>query len=59
VESFRDLESLALEDALTGRAIVIVEWSERFSLRTDWPRVEIRLEHAGGDSRRIGIAGLE
>jgi tRNA threonylcarbamoyladenosine biosynthesis protein TsaE len=59
VEGFRDLESLALEDALSGRAIIIVEWSERFSLRSDWPRVEIRLEHAGGDSRRIGIAGLE
>ncbi len=59
VEGFRDLESLALEDALSGRAIIIVEWSERFSLRTDWPRVEIRLEHAGGDSRRIEIAGLE
>jgi tRNA threonylcarbamoyladenosine biosynthesis protein TsaE len=59
VEGFRDLESLALEDALSGRAILIVEWSERFSLHTDWPRVEIRIEHAGGDSRRIGIAGLE
>jgi tRNA threonylcarbamoyladenosine biosynthesis protein TsaE len=59
VEGFRDLESLALEDALSGRAIIIVEWSERFSLRSDWPRVEIRLEHAGGDSRRIEIAGLE
>ena len=59
VEGFRDLESLALEDALSGRAIIIVEWSERFSLRTDCPRVEIRLEHAGGDSRRIEIAGLE
>jgi tRNA threonylcarbamoyladenosine biosynthesis protein TsaE len=59
VEGFRDLESLALEDALSGQAIIIVEWSERFSLRTDWPRVEIRLEHAGGDSRRIEIAGLE
>ncbi len=59
VEGFRDLESLALEDALSGRAIIIVEWSERFSLRTDWPRVEIRLQHAGGDSRRIEIVGLE
>jgi tRNA threonylcarbamoyladenosine biosynthesis protein TsaE len=59
VEGFRDLESLALEDALGGIAVIIVEWPERFSLRSDWPRVEIRLEHAGGDSRRIEIAGLE
>lgn len=59
VEDFRDLESLALEDALSGPAVIIVEWPEHFSLRTDWPRVQIRLEHAGGDSRRIAIAGLD
>jgi tRNA threonylcarbamoyladenosine biosynthesis protein TsaE len=58
VENFHDLESLALEDALGEKAIVIVEWSERFTFRTDWPRVEIQLEHAGRDSRRIAIAGL-
>jgi tRNA threonylcarbamoyladenosine biosynthesis protein TsaE len=58
VENFQDLESLGLEDALAEPAVVIVEWSERFAYRTDWPRVEIRLEHAGGDSRRIAISGL-
>ena len=58
VENFQDLESLGLEDALGEQAVVIVEWSERFFYRTDWPRVEIRLEHAGGDSRRIAISGL-
>ena len=55
VENFHDLETLALEDALDEQAIIIVEWPERFSLRTDWPCVEIRLDHAGGDSRRIAI----
>jgi tRNA threonylcarbamoyladenosine biosynthesis protein TsaE len=58
VENMSDLESLGLEDALEEPAVVIVEWSERFAYRTDWPRVEIRLEHAGGDSRRIAISGL-
>jgi tRNA threonylcarbamoyladenosine biosynthesis protein TsaE len=58
VENFQDLESLGLEDALGEQAVVIVEWPEHFSFRTDWPRVEIRLEHAGGDSRRIAISGL-
>ena len=58
IENFHDLESLGLEDALGEQAVVIVEWSERFPFRTDWPRVEIRLEHAGGDSRRIAISGL-
>ena len=58
VENFHDLESLGLEDALAEQAVVIIEWAERFTFRTDWPRVEICLEHAGGDSRRIAISGL-
>lgn len=58
VESFIDLESLGLEDALSEQAIVIVEWPDRFTFRTDWPRVDIRLEHAGNDSRRMVISGL-
>jgi tRNA threonylcarbamoyladenosine biosynthesis protein TsaE len=59
IENFHDLESLGLEDALSEKAIVIIEWPERFTFRTDWPTVEIRLDHAGGDSRRIAISGRE
>jgi tRNA threonylcarbamoyladenosine biosynthesis protein TsaE len=58
IESFPDLESLGLEDALSEKAFVIIEWPEHFTFRTDWPTVEIRLEHAGGDSRRIAISDL-
>ena len=58
VENFHDLESLGLEDALGEQAVVIVEWSERFTFRSDWPRVQIHLDHAGGDSRNITISGL-
>ena len=56
VENLHDLESLGLEDALTEKAIVIIEWPEHFTFRTDWPTVEIRLDHAGGDSRRIVVS---
>jgi tRNA threonylcarbamoyladenosine biosynthesis protein TsaE len=58
IESFHDLESLGLEDALSEKSIVIIEWPEHFTFRTDWPTVEIRLDHAGGDSRRIAISDL-
>src|SRR6202158_2362596 len=51
IDSFHDLESLGIEDALSENAIVIIEWPERFTFRTDWPTVEIRLDHARGDSR--------
>ena len=56
VEDFHDLETLGLEDVLTEHAVVIVEWSERFSLRTDWPAIHVRLEHVEGDTRRITIS---
>jgi len=58
IENFQDLESLGLEDALSEEAIIIIEWSERFTFQSDLPRVEIHLEHADGDSRRIAISGL-
>ena len=58
IESFHDLESLGLEDALSEKAIVIIEWPEHFTLRTDWPILEIHLDHAGGDSRRIAVSEL-
>lgn len=58
IETFHGLESLGLEDALAEQAIVIIEWPEHFTFRTDWPTVEIRLDHADGDLRRVSITGL-
>ena len=56
VDNFQGLESIGLEDALTENAIVIIEWPERFTFRTDWPTLEIQFEHAGGDARRIFVS---
>ena len=56
IEGFADLETLGLEDALSESAIVIIEWPDRFSLRSEWPRISARLEHLEGDSRRITIS---
>ena len=53
IENFHDFETLGLEDVFAKPAIVILEWSERFPLQLPWPQVRIRLEHSGGDSRRI------
>src|SRR3979490_2901212 len=57
VEQSADIESLALEDALSEPAVVLIEWPDRFSLPTDWPKVNVQLEHLEGDSRRIIISG--
>ncbi|MGB7281020.1 MAG: tRNA (adenosine(37)-N6)-threonylcarbamoyltransferase complex ATPase subunit type 1 TsaE [Candidatus Acidiferrum sp.] len=53
IENFHDFETLGLEDVFAKPAIVILEWSERFPLPSPWPQVRIRLEHQGGDTRRI------
>jgi tRNA threonylcarbamoyladenosine biosynthesis protein TsaE len=55
VGDFRDLETVGLEDVLSERAIVIVEWPSKLTLRTDSPIIRIHLEHVAEDARRISI----
>jgi tRNA threonylcarbamoyladenosine biosynthesis protein TsaE len=55
IENFHDFETLGLEDIFARPAVVIIEWSERFPLPSPWPQVRIRLEHLGGDARRISF----
>jgi tRNA threonylcarbamoyladenosine biosynthesis protein TsaE len=53
VESSHDFETLGMEDVFAKPAVVILEWSEKFLLKTEWPQIRLRLEHLGGDARRI------
>jgi tRNA threonylcarbamoyladenosine biosynthesis protein TsaE len=55
IESFHDFETLGLEDLFDQPGVVILEWSERFPLNSTWPQKRIRLEHLGGDARRIRV----
>jgi tRNA threonylcarbamoyladenosine biosynthesis protein TsaE len=55
IESFHDFETLGLEDIFVHPAIIILEWSEKFPLKAPWPQLRLRLEHLGGDSRRITL----
>jgi tRNA threonylcarbamoyladenosine biosynthesis protein TsaE len=55
IESFHDFETLGMEDMFATPAVVILEWSERFPLPSPWPQLRFRLEHLGGDSRRITL----
>jgi len=59
VSDAHDLETLGLEDVFTEQAVVIVEWAERLRMRTDWPRIEVRLEHVSEQSRRIVVLDAE
>lgn len=55
IETFQDFESLGFEDVFAKPAIVILEWSERFPLKSPWPEVRIKLEHLGAETRRITV----
>ena len=55
IESFHDFETLGLEDIFAAPAVAILEWSEKFPLQPPWPLIGVRLEHLGGDSRRISV----
>ena len=55
LENFHDFETLGLEDAFAQPVIIILEWSDKFPLKTPWPQLAILLEHLGGDSRRIRV----
>ena len=55
VADLHDLETLGLEDVLSEPAIVIVEWPEHLTLRTDWPRIDVRLQHVDEHIRRIEV----
>jgi tRNA threonylcarbamoyladenosine biosynthesis protein TsaE len=55
IESSHDFETLGMEDMFATPSVAILEWSELFPLQSPWPQVRIRLEHLGGDARRITV----
>ena len=55
IDTFHDFETLGMEDMFLAPSVAILEWSERFPLQSPWPQVRIRLEHLGGDARRISV----
>jgi tRNA threonylcarbamoyladenosine biosynthesis protein TsaE len=50
-----DFDTLGLEDVFSENALVLIEWPERMTVRTEWPVVRIRLEHVDEATRRIRI----
>jgi tRNA threonylcarbamoyladenosine biosynthesis protein TsaE len=55
IENFHDFETLGMEDMFITPSVAILEWSERFPLPSPWPQIQVRLEHLGGDARRITV----
>jgi tRNA threonylcarbamoyladenosine biosynthesis protein TsaE len=57
VEGAAELESLGLEDLLTERAIVVVEWGERLRLPALAPGWRVSFEVLSDEQRRIRVEG--
>ena len=49
-----EVDDLGLEDLVLGDGVVAIEWAERWAGRPD-DVIEVRLEQAGEDERRIAI----
>jgi tRNA threonylcarbamoyladenosine biosynthesis protein TsaE len=52
----RELFDLGYEEIFDGPHLAAVEWAERAEELLPERRVEVALEHAGGDTRRVQIA---
>jgi tRNA threonylcarbamoyladenosine biosynthesis protein TsaE len=50
----REVDDLGLEELVLGDGVVAIEWAERWRGRPD-DVIEVRLEEAGEESRRISI----
>ena len=51
----REVDDLGLEELVLGDGVVAIEWAERWRGRPD-DAVEVRIEDAGEDARRIRIS---
>jgi tRNA threonylcarbamoyladenosine biosynthesis protein TsaE len=55
VDTPRQLETLGLDDLMADNAVLLIEWGEKFPRFVRERDVEITLESAGEDERRITI----
>jgi tRNA threonylcarbamoyladenosine biosynthesis protein TsaE len=56
LDTAEQVRRLGLEDLFDRPALTLIEWGERFPELLPAKRTEIRLAHAGGESRLVEIA---
>ncbi|MBI1791072.1 MAG: tRNA (adenosine(37)-N6)-threonylcarbamoyltransferase complex ATPase subunit type 1 TsaE [Acidobacteria bacterium] len=59
LDNEREAATLGLEEIFDREAVTLIEWGERFPNLMPPSRVEIRLQHAGGDHRIIEVTGID
>ena len=57
VDTPRQLETLGLDDLITDRSVLLIEWGEKFPRFVQERDVEIVLERVGETDRRVRVTG--
>jgi tRNA threonylcarbamoyladenosine biosynthesis protein TsaE len=55
VDTPRDLQTLGLDDLISEKSVLLIEWGEKFPRFVRERDVEIRLERMGENERKISI----
>ena len=53
IDTQRELDTLALDDLISPKSILLIEWGEKFGRFVRERDREISIQHEGGDDRRI------
>ncbi|MBZ5492037.1 MAG: tRNA (adenosine(37)-N6)-threonylcarbamoyltransferase complex ATPase subunit type 1 TsaE [Acidobacteriia bacterium] len=53
IDTQRELDTLALDDLMSPKSILLIEWGEKFERFVRERDREITIQHEGGDNRRI------
>jgi tRNA threonylcarbamoyladenosine biosynthesis protein TsaE len=56
VDTQRELATLGLDDLMTENSILLIEWGEKFARFIEERDIEIALERAGENERRIRVS---
>jgi tRNA threonylcarbamoyladenosine biosynthesis protein TsaE len=55
IDTQRELDTLALDDLMDPKHILLIEWGEKFERFRRERDIEIAIEHMGEDRRRVGF----
>lgn len=55
IDTQRELDTLALDDLMTAKSVLLIEWGEKFERFARERDMEVAIEHKGGDERAIAV----
>lgn len=55
IDTQRELDTLALDDLVDPKSILLIEWGEKFERFRRERDIEIAIEHGGGDDRTVYV----